>query len=65
MSYVDEYRSMLLTSRVVFSSDPSIKVFSFPDPDGYEDHGWDVWRMDYDNVVNNDDNDWLENDCAG
>jgi hypothetical protein len=64
MSYVDEYRDMVSTSRVVFSSDRNVEVFSYPDPDGFEDYGWDVWRMDYDSILT-EDNDWPENDCAG
>jgi hypothetical protein len=64
MSYVDEYREMVTTSRVVFSSNPGVQVFSFPDPEGY-DEGWEVWRMDYETVVFSEDDDWLENDCAG
>lgn len=63
MSYVDEYRSMVSESRVIFSTDPSASpvVFSYP---GY-DEGYEVWQLDHETVVFTEDDDWLENDCAG
>jgi hypothetical protein len=64
MSYVDEYREMVSDSRVVFSSYPDVQVFSYPDPDGYDEYGWEVWRPDYETVIFTEDRDWLENDCA-
>jgi hypothetical protein len=63
MSYVDEYRKMVSTSNVIVqaSNDTPFKVFSYPSPED----GWDMWQKDYETVIFTEDDDWLENDCAG
>lgn len=63
MSYVDEYRQMVSTKNVVVqtSNDVPFEVFSYP---SYDD-GLEMWQVDYDTVVLTEDDDWLENDCAG